>query len=907
MERDERSLSLQSALSDDIQQASAHYSCYRETWDPQELDQAIHLFRSTIMLVTMFPLNDTYGRVAEPKQPRQASIRTISSGRVDGVDLLRQWRLHLVTALGDLFEHHQDDLSSLNEQVLECRDALDGLAISHPLFSALQHWLGFALCRLYEASTRTSDLEQAIVAQRCASLNFVDGFITRSDIYFELSYSLVRSSQQSGSSSDLDESVAIARQAINVLSDNCPHRFLFLARLAYACVFSYMANGTLEMLYEAVRIAEAALKICPPKHRDRHKALGVAAMVNAIYYEHSNDVDAIERAVQYLTIALPMSLDAYGNNLAISLQRRFARKGDVADLERSIKVSRETLQHVSLTYRFRHYTLSNLSVALRHLYVLRGDPATLEEAIKLQRQGVEECTRGDPQRSIPVDNLARLLLLRFRQSVDIEDLQEAVGLWREALALQPTGRMGHGAALCQLAKGLVILFEETNEVQCLDEAIQLLEQLRKDGNPTDHRRSEFLFAAGKAYYTRFQYFSNHADIDNSLEQHHSALSLRPIGHPERHRSLHELASMLRARYELASGSCPSDSDISEARSFQQQALDLIPVEHPDHPLLHCGLARLLYASGSPIYSISGEMDAVTKALMNKHSSAQTRVSEAADVLEGLDHCIAGLAVRPPILCKQLLGVHKLAIGLLPSIAHFGLDIRARLRLLRRAEQIVARAARIALSLNESIIAVEILEEGRAVFWTQYLRLRTQFDGLPGGLSEELSMIANQLEAGSDGLASTPSVAQGGPHSKAMLEEQATKRRLLSERFDVLVKQARSLLGDERYLLPASYEVLSQVARNGVVVTLVPGETESYALVMRHATDRAAVTSLTLPITVKRLLELSDELQDANFFQRQRLRNSADRNTTLLPGARNLLRELWSSIVQPIFAGLQLQV
>jgi hypothetical protein len=62
-----------------------------------------------------------------------------------------------------------------------------------------------------------------------------------------------------------------------------------------------------------------------------------------------------------------------------------------------------------------------------------------------------------------------------------------------------------------------------------------------------------------------------------------------------------------------------------------------------------------------------------------------------------------------------LDVYVAAIQLLPRVAHAGLDLSARLRELSGSEQLCRAAAMQAILLNQLPVAVEVFEEGKAVF------------------------------------------------------------------------------------------------------------------------------------------------------------------------------------------------
>ena len=86
---------------------------------------------------------------------------------------------------------------------------------------------------------------------------------------------------------------------------------------------------------------------------------------------------------------------------------------------------------------------------------------------------------------------------------------------------------------------------------------------------------------------------------------------------------------------------------------------------------------------------------------------------------------------------MLLGDYIATAGLLPRVAYFGLDIGSRLRALADADKLAVNGAAHALILEQPQLAIELLEQGRAVFWSQHLRLRTAFDALPSQLHQEL--------------------------------------------------------------------------------------------------------------------------------------------------------------------------
>jgi hypothetical protein len=78
-----------------------------------------------------------------------------------------------------------------------------------------------------------------------------------------------------------------------------------------------------------------------------------------------------------------------------------------------------------------------------------------------------------------------------------------------------------------------------------------------------------------------------------------------------------------------------------------------------------------------------------------------------------------------------LEAYQIALGLLPQLAAFGLDVRSRPTILITAQSnnLGSDAAACAIDLHRYEEAVELLEAGRSVFWSQSLHLRTPLNDL----------------------------------------------------------------------------------------------------------------------------------------------------------------------------------
>jgi hypothetical protein len=103
--------------------------------------------------------------------------------------------------------------------------------------------------------------------------------------------------------------------------------------------------------------------------------------------------------------------------------------------------------------------------------------------------------------------------------------------------------------------------------------------------------------------------------------------------------------------------------------------------------------------------------------------------------------------------KSALEAYQTAISLLPQLAMLGQDINSRRKALTLRDNVslASDAAAWAARLDDSNAAIELLEAGRSVFWSQALQLRTRLDYLylaHPQLAAKISGMLKKLEQGS---------------------------------------------------------------------------------------------------------------------------------------------------------------
>jgi hypothetical protein len=257
----------------------------------------------------------------------------------------------------------------------------------------------------------------------------------------------------------------------------------------------------------------------------------------------------------------------------------------------------------------------------------------------------------------------------------------------------------------------------------------------------------------------------------------------------------------------------------------------------------------------------------------------------------------------------VLRVYVLLIRLLPRVASFGLDQAGRLRELSGAETVSRDAATRAIAAGRHTEAVEMLEEGRGVFWSQALRLRaTNMDILPDSDAQELRRLFQLLEVGNVGDDATSTAAR---------ERRVEQRRRLSNTAEALIADIRSRPGMSRFLLPPAFATpVQSLPEKGFVVVLVVSNLGHRALVSDRAQNQATSLQLFPPtggfftdtVQVSLPRDSDSEVHSTDNTSVSRVFGiSKKANRTTKEPLNQTLAQLWTLIAKPVISAFDLKV
>ncbi len=348
--------------------------------------------------------------------------------------------------------------------------------------------------------------------------------------------------------------------------------------------------------------------------------------------------------------------------------------------------------------------------------------------------------------------------LRFERFQDRADLAGAGRHAQRAVVVMPDGHPQRAKYLGALAGIYYALFQETRDASYLDEAIRSGREGLESGTRLQTERGMALSDLGLMYRVRYEQNASPADLDLAIRYGREAVEATPAGHPERALRLCNLSLSYGARYELSG----ARQDLDRALEHGTAAVDATPVDHRARAMFLNGLARTHRARFK-----RGVPGALDEAIGCWRAAARSSVAPASERLQA--------AIAWGMACEALADPAPAAEGfaeavrLLPLLAWRGLARSLREKHLADVGGLVADAAGWAIEAGNLENALELLEQGRSVLWSQSLQLRTDLTllRLADGLAARLEEVRAALDR--------PAVPFGGTRAGCLARVTGARR------------------------------------------------------------------------------------------------------------------------------------
>ncbi|KAN0094895.1 CHAT domain containing protein [Tylopilus felleus] len=808
----------------------------------------------------------------------------------------------------------------IDKAIVLDRKALELCPPGHPLRSDSSSLLAAHLDKRYKQLGEMADLDDAITFEREALQLRPPGHPCRTVSLLFLAIYLSTRYGHLNRIEDLDETIVLTYEGLSLCSPGHPKRATFLNQHAGSLAIRYQVLGAIEDLEAAISLTREALELILPENpHDRSPSLHNLALYLSCWYDELGGVTDLDEAIllmrEAMTLAPPGDYERSGylNSLSDVISKRYTQLGAREDIDEAIALARGALELRSSSHPDRPASLRTLASHLSERHKQFGEIEDIEEAIVLYQDVLEHRPPGHPNRSASFVSLADCLFARYQHHGSVEDLNQAIALSREALVLRPPGHPDRSGCLTCLAEYLATRCRQLSAMEDLEEAV-FLEREALDLCPPGHPdRATGLMNLAARLCVRYQKLEEVADLDQGIILGRDAVALLLPGTPARPIALNNLADSLMYRYKRLL----EIQDLNEALVLDREALELRPPGHYlrwvalhnlsihlfdrydklgsmadlDEAIVLLRDALALRQPGHAQQTVSLGVLAARLCTRFKQSSQPRDKEEMFSLWAELEHVPQAVSLYELSITEEWISAAErfqhpntiLAyetslryliqhLSTVPSLHH---QLKA---LQDLTSPLGVDAFSACLRHGSPTKAVELLEQGRGIFWSQLSLLRSSLDGVvasgPAGkeLADQFRELTSQIR---HSLSESP---EGDERDRGFNINTELQR---------VVSNIRELPGLSRFLLPPLFSDLQQAARGGPVIVVNASKHSCDALVI--LLDRDPV-HIPLQITLERVVDLARDYECCTV-------HSQEANMTRL--LASVLRKLWDDVISPI--------
>ncbi|TFK22491.1 hypothetical protein FA15DRAFT_622397 [Coprinopsis marcescibilis] len=874
-----------------VRKAVGHFGKYHASRDLSDVDQAIQAVRRALDLM---PPEHAIRPVFLQTLASYLASRSRHMGSISDNNEAIELQRHLVSitprdhpsfpdrlkALASSLHTRFDctgDVSDINDAIQNQQDGLLALPADDSKRPIHLDEMGKLLFARFKRTGDIPDIDQAIqMQQEAVSLSTPDD-VSLPNLLGNLGTYLRTQFMRTGNLSDIEEAIKGQRMALSLTPAGNINFAYQLNNLGHSLLLQFTHTGDISTLHEGIELQRRAVSLAPSGRRNpgQLNSLGNSLRVR---FERTGNLADIDDAIEVQREAVLLTpktritdLIPQLNNLGNSLSCRFRRTGSPSDVDEAIKVQQQAIsithenhtdmppqlnslggslmsrfnisgnasdidegikayqEAVRLTpagHSYRPMRLCNLGKALGRRFKHTGDLTHIGEAIKVQREAVLLTPDHHPDFHLRLSGTGNSLLDRYWRTGDLADVDESVKAQRKAASVMPAGHAGVPGVLNSLALALIARFERNHQHPDIDEAIQVQKEAVRL-TPSDHSdRHHFLTALGIALLRRFEQGGKDSqDIDEAVKLLEEAYTHTPKNHSSLADRVNNLASALVGRFN-SSGNLP---DIDRAIRLYQEAALLTPESHAGRAGRLSNLGGAFFAR----FRKTQNQDDLNASIANHRSSAESVTGAPRHRFKSAKMwSTASLRLSPT--SPETLDAFDEAIRIISIMAGLHHTVKQRYAQLTDVADLTLQAASTACAMNRPEKAMEWLELGRCLVWTQLNHLRTPLDELQmhhPDLAARVSHVAKALEAA--GSRSNVTGAEELVEAEAFLSQAR-----LAKEWDGLLADVNLLPGFEHFLRPVPLARLREhLPKNGTIVVINLMGHPCDALVLQHGYDQ----------------------------------------------------------------------
>ncbi|KAH8795985.1 CHAT domain-containing protein [Flagelloscypha sp. PMI_526] len=718
------------------------------------------------------------------------------------------------------------------DKAIECQvSAVHLTPDGHPDKSATLSNLGNSHRARFGRRGEMADIDKAIECQVSAVDLTPDGHPDKPMYLSNLGISHRTRFERRGEMADIDKAIECQVNAVDLTPDGHPDKPGRLNNLGNSHIRLFSRLGEMADIDKAIECQVSAVHLTPDGHPDKPGRLNDLGFSHRTRFQHLGGMADIDKAIKCQVSAVDLTPGGhpdkpmYLSNLGSSHRTRFERRGEMADIDKAIKCQVNAVDLTPDGHPDKPGRLNNLGNSHIRLFSRLGEMADIDKAIECQVSAVHLTPDGHPDKPGRLNDLGFSHRTRFQHLGGMADIDKAIKCQVSAVDLTPGGHPDKPMYLSNLGSSHRTRFERRGEMADIGKAIECqvsAVDLTPDGHPD---KPMYLSNLGNSHRTWFERRGEMADIDKAVECQVSAVHLTSDGHPNKPATLNNLGISHRTRFERRG----EMADIDKAIECQVSAVDLTPDGHPNKSVYLSNLGN----SHRTRFERLGEMADIDEAIANFEQCATSIAGPPMVRFRAARKWISALRLKTLIFNTRTQGLrpqHTL-INLIPELVWLGAPVHQRFETIQDVVgSSIHEAVSAAIRGQELELAVEWMEQGRSIVWSQLRRLRSPLDDLQDAhpavaqkLQEvqrriELSFLPrnldNEIEPGTD-----------------FLEKQAqAHRRNIQQREDLLI-EIRSKQGFESFLRPEKFSVLSKACQGRLVVLLTIAEEQCDALVI----------------------------------------------------------------------------
>ncbi|KAG1860162.1 hypothetical protein DFJ58DRAFT_874879 [Suillus subalutaceus] len=637
--------------------------------------------------------------------------------------------------------------------------------------------------------------------------------------------------KEDGTLSDIHLAIDNFAAALSQCPFDHPARCTLIMKYAGALLSRFEYCGDAEDAERAIDQYQTVVDLSSP--HESPAPLNNLAKALQSRFQRFHELNDLESSIQHSSAALHL-LPTYHpdrpqtlRTIASGLFERFRQKGDAVDLETARRYYQAVLDLCSQEHPYHALALNNLADVLLARFKHQGDSFDLDLAISHYRTACIH-SEGQPDQGLHLDHLGNAQLLQFRQCGDMVDLHRAIENHNLALELHPVGHHRRPATMAALASCLDARFEQQGELadfktalNCYNHALALFSQ--------DHpRRPVVLNNIASALEMYFRQYKDLNELNRCITYYREALELYPATHVDRPITLTGLACALLSRFELLG----DEFDLDQASLHCTVALDARPLGHPARPISLLTMARIFRSRFLP-WDDPKKLDSAFEHLRAAKDACRSGHSLLLDIHAELSviYFLRYLVFQHSMDLKEALGYHELsmafgsggiwaafraslywvrsaemfrhasavdayqtALRLLDRCVTVAKAPELRQELTKRHAELMLDAFSAAIRHKQPDLAVEMLEQGRLLLWTQVALHRSILDDLRS-CGKQGVRLANSFE---------------------QLNHQIED---LQKQRDAVIAQIRRLNGFSNFLIHPSFADIQRAAIDGPVIVV----------------------------------------------------------------------------------------